>query len=74
MTGTALRALPAAAALVDRSADTRFALLNDAFAVDAVRYAVQGECTLEIVFVSSAAAAVAPAIPGCSSNSHRRRA
>lgn len=53
-TGAALRALPAPVTAAERSGETRFALLNDAFAVDAVRYAVTGECRLEVVFLSSA--------------------
>ncbi|MEO8754027.1 MAG: SufD family Fe-S cluster assembly protein [Casimicrobiaceae bacterium] len=53
-----LRELPPAIQSAERPADTRFALLNDAFAVDAARYGIDGECTLELVFVSGAAGTV----------------
>lgn len=51
----ALQALPAPAEPAVRSGDTRFALLNDAFALDAARFAVTGDTCLELVFVASAA-------------------
>jgi Fe-S cluster assembly protein SufD len=36
-----------------RSAETRFALLNDIFALDAARFRVTGECVLEAIFIAS---------------------
>jgi Fe-S cluster assembly protein SufD len=53
---TALQTLSSGMDTPVRSAETRFALLNDAFAMDAVRYAVNGEACLELVFVSSVTA------------------
>ena len=53
---TLLRPLGALAAGAERSGETRFALLNDAFALDAARFAVHGDGVLELVFVASDAA------------------
>lgn len=41
----------------ERGGEERFALLNDAFAVDAARYAVRGRASLELVWIASGAAA-----------------
>lgn len=44
------------------SSDQRFALLNDAFAVDAVRHAVRGQACVELCFFASGTAPVYPRV------------
>jgi Fe-S cluster assembly protein SufD len=43
-------------------ADTRFALLNDIFALAAARFRVSGECHLELIFIAGDAAASYPRV------------
>ena len=51
-------ALPSA-----RSAENRFALLNDIFVLDAARFRVTGECNLELIFIAGSAAQAAASYP-----------
>ncbi len=54
---------PAGAALPERTPDTRFALLNDLFALDEARFAVERDCLLEIVFIATPGTAAVSSYP-----------
>lgn len=58
-----LSPLDAADAPSARSAENRFALLNDIFVLDAARFRVAGECKLELIFIAGGAAQAAASYP-----------